>query len=282
MRIRRQDNYFAIFDGRTTQRFTLDGKEFKHQQYPEILDISIGSKCLANCPFCYTSAVKTGIMYVNVPNKINELFGKLPENLRPFQVALGGEGEPTMHPELKEILKAFKDLNIVPNYTTNGMHVTDELLSITKEYCGGIAVSAHPHIEKIWRGATQRYLDAGILTCLHIIIGEPGSVDRYLQIRDEFPGIEYFVLLPYQVAGRADDIDCTREWEKLFALDFPTNTAFGALFYEYLKKANLQNIPIYEPEVLSGYVIMDDNYRILRTSSYDLRPKPYEPAHAIK
>ena len=115
---------------------------------------------------------------------------------------------------------AIKDLDIMPNYTTNGMHLTDEVIQATKDYCGGVAVSCHPHLEKTWKKAVNKLVANNIRTNVHIIVGEEGSTDKFWEIYNEFNDkVEYFVLLPYQKVGRAttnQDLDVEAEWTKLF------------------------------------------------------------------
>ena len=121
-----------------------------------------------NCHFCYTSAIKNGINYSNLTEKIEKWFGSLDKNQRPFQVAIGGGGEPTLHPEFPLAVEKFRELGIMPNYTTNGMHLTDEVMDATIKHCGGVAVSCHPHLDKVWKNAVKKLTNAGIRTNLHI------------------------------------------------------------------------------------------------------------------
>jgi len=279
----KEHNYRAIFNEITGQtiRIALDPKlSIGSLEHPELLDVSFGTKCLANCSFCYTSAIKNGVNYPNLVNKIVNWFGSLTTNQRPFQVAIGGGGEPTLHPEFIDAIKTFSYLDIMPNYTTNAMHLSKEVVEATKEYCGGVAISCHPHLDKVWKKGIQILTDAKIRTNLHIIVGEPGSAQRFFDIYNEFNGlVEYFVLLPYQSAGRAKSIETESEWEFLFDKlleSKPKNIAFGALFYPFIMKHKDKyknfDISLYEPEVMSGYLMMDEEMYI-RKSSYDLRPK---------
>ena len=236
-----------------------------------------------NCHFCYTSAIKNGVNYSNLVQKISDWFGVLDENQRPFQVAIGGGGEPTLHPEFPAAVKRFSELGIMPNYTTNAMHLTDEVMEATTTYCGGVAISCHPHLDKVWKKGIETLTNAKVRTNVHIIVGEPGSADRFWEIYNEFNGlVEYFVILPYQAAGRAQEVDTKDEWTKLFdtLLEVrPPNIAFGALFYpfilEHSEKYKGFDISLYEPEVMSGYLMMEDGDMVIRRSSYDLLPKEY-------
>lgn len=239
------------------------------------------SKCLANCSYCYTNAKKTGINFDNIIVKATEVWGELDENLRPFQIAIGGAGEPTLHPDFGEFVKCVKSLGILPNYTTNGMHIDDKIKYVTEKYCGGVAVSFHPHIEKIFHKAINEYSEIKTRLNTHVIVGEPGSLKTLQLLFDKYPHlIEYFVVLPYQAVGRAVYANVDNEWKDTFkwieSLDKISQAkfAFGALFYPWLlqNKVNLP-IDIYEPEIYSGYRLMNDTYHILRKSSYDLTPK---------
>jgi MoaA/NifB/PqqE/SkfB family radical SAM enzyme len=279
----KEHNYRAIFNEKTGQtiRIALDPrKPIGSLEHPELLDVSFGTKCLANCSFCYTSAIKNGENYPRLVQKIESWFGWLDENQRPFQVAIGGGGEPTLHPEFPTAVKRFRELGIMPNYTTNGMHLNEEVMDATVKYCGGVAVSCHPHLDKVWKKAVQTLTDANVRTNLHIIVGEPGTADRFFNIYEEFQDkIEYFVLLPYQAAGRAKAVETEGEWRELFSRLLKMerkNIAFGALFYEFLlanqEEYGAFDISLYEPEIMSGYLMMDDDMYV-RRSSYDLRPK---------
>ena len=116
---------------------------------------------------------------------------------------------------------------------------------------------------------------------LHIIVGEPGTADEFWRIYDETRGkVHYYVALPYMAAGRAKPVDVGPEWVRFMeraAERQPHDLSLGALFYPFLLErpdlADAVGVSIYEPEVLSGYRILDDSYRLLRRSSYDLRPK---------
>jgi len=274
-------NYKSIFyKGKTIRQKIHQNESFKPLPFAELEDVAINSKCLANCSYCYTSATKLGKNFDNVVEKALEVYGSMNMNERPYQLAIGGAGEPTLHPDFPEFVKTISDLNILPNYTTNGMHLTDKVIEATQKYCGGVAVSYHPHIEKVFHKAIAQLTEAGIRTNIHFIVGEEGSSDKFFKLYDDLQniGIEYFVLLPYQAVGRGKQINVIKEWDKLFKKLLTMkikNMAFGALFYDYINNNDFQklDLDVYEPEVFSGYRMFDDSYKLLRKSSYDLKPK---------
>ena len=269
-----KENYKGIFFNGKTMRLQYDtSKPISELTYPEFMDVAINNKCYGACSYCYIEAVHTGKNYESVPQKINDYFGSLTENQRPFQVAIGGAGEPTLHPEFPEILKAFYDLGIMPNYTTNGMHLTDNVLDATVKYSGGVALTCHEHLEKHWVRGVDTLLERGIRTNLHIIISDEQSVRRFVDIYDEFRGrVEYFVLLPYQPVGFAKEVNTAFDYlfAELKEAGDIQDIAFGALFHPELVNRPWVDVSLYEPEIMSKYLDMDE--MILSNSSFDREP----------
>ncbi len=138
-------------------------------------------------------------------------------------------------------------------------------IETTKKYCGGVAVSAHPHLEKYWRKAIELYIENGIRTNFHHIISDKESIDRFIAIFEEYKdNVDYFVLLPFKAVGRGKGMNEELDWE-YFVEKFPKDKnetakiAFGANFYEYLLKGELDvPVSLYEPEILSKFLDMKD------------------------
>jgi MoaA/NifB/PqqE/SkfB family radical SAM enzyme len=82
------------------------------------------------------------------------------------QVALGGRGDPNHHENFREIVEYCRSKNVVPNYTTSGIDLTDEQIEISKQ-CGAVAVSDYeqPHTYE----ALRKLIEAGIKTNIHQI-----------------------------------------------------------------------------------------------------------------
>lgn len=277
-RIVPESNYYGFYNRGKTMRCQIDpSKPILPLNPPEIEDVAINNLCHAKCSFCYVSAEKSGQNFPNIVDKIHDHYGNLPKEHRPFQVAMGGAGEPTLHPDLIPAMEAFHSLGITPNYTTNGMHLSAELLEATRRLGSSVGVSCHPHLDKIWRATILRLEEYEIKTALHIIVGDPGSAARYYRIMKEFPNVMYYLALPYIPIGRAKPIPVEKEWDELFAGELPRNAALGAHFYPYLMaRPNLvahHQVSIHEPEVVSGYRMLDDSYRVIRKSSFDPTPK---------
>lgn len=285
-----ESNYNAVFiktDGvnGTTLRIPIDpNKPITELRWPEFYDVGINTYCAAACPFCYTDAKRNGVNFPNIVDRIYKFFGTMTPNQRPFQVALGGSGESTAHPDFLEVLKAFSDLGIIPNYTTNAMHMSSKLIDATKQYCGGIAISLHPHLEKVWRKAIQTAYDEKIVTNVHVIIGDAVSIDAFKAQYEEFKDkVGYFVLLPYMVTGRAPKVAIDYEYFEKILNTIPDHSklAFGSNFYRFLKKTSAVKVSLYPPEIMSKYLIMDDNLS-LYNNSFEMKPVNFNHTDGVE
>lgn len=265
-RIQKKSNYKAIFINGKTLRLKIDNKKpMSKLEYPEFYDVKITNKCYGNCSYCYQDSSKDNRHY-DILDNINSFFGSMNTNQRPFQVAIGG-GEPTLHPDFYKCLKTFSNLGIMPNYTTNGMKVTDNLIKETKKYCGGVAVTMHKHIKP----DLKKFIDSDINLNLHIMISDEQSVDRFLSLYKKYTGkIKYFVLLPIVNHGRAKNykIDDKYLFKKLDEFEHTKDVVFGAMFHPYLKENKFQGLSLYDPEMFSKY--LDMGTMKLHNSSFDM------------
>ena len=176
---------------------------------PELADISINNVCDRGCDFCYKDSNMSG------KTMSLEEYTKVLENLPlTWQLALGG-GEPTMHPDFIEILRMTReDFDKVPNYTTNGTHLTDEIVAATKAYCGAVAVS-YSDRDDVWIKATKTFIEAGVKTNIHFVVSEKTAQTAMnlmveLGVTPEVLGLEGLnavVFLLYKPVGRASKED---------------------------------------------------------------------------
>jgi hypothetical protein len=184
-----------------------------------------------------------------------------------------GGGEPTSHPDFIELLRVLKEeYDICPNYTTNGMFYQKDdwfdIIDATQKYCGGVAVSCHPHLEPYWHNAALTFHAHRIKLNFHIIISDKESIDYFKRIYDYWEDkIDYFVLLPYGNQGRAEKKDI--DWDYLVKMlpEKQSKIAFGANFYPYLMKGGHNiNISLYEPEIMSRFISLQGNGAIYKSS----------------
>jgi organic radical activating enzyme len=255
-----KSNYKAFwFKGKTIRMGIDNSKPITELKYPEFYDVKITGYCEGGCRWCYMDSSRADSHYDDAVGKINDFFGGMSDNERPFQVAIGG-GEPTTHPDFLDILHAFKDLGIEPNYTTNGMVCSREILWTAKDICGGVAISCHPHLKRHWEKAAEKYLAKGIPLNFHIIISDIRSIDYFMRIYEKWEdSIDHFVLLPYTAQGRATEK--TIDWDYLVE-NLPKNNekiAFGAGFHPYLvKPGHGIKVSLYEPEIMSKFLDLKD------------------------
>jgi len=268
MRIRvfPEENYKGIYVNGKTFRIALDpNKPISELKYPEFYDVKITDQCFGLCPYCYMDSRPEHVFYDKVVSKIQKFFGSMTDNEKPFQVAIGG-GEPTECPEFFDVLRKFDALGITPNYTTNGMWIqrgTDFVYSVldaTKKYCGGVAVSCHPHLSDYWELAADVFADNDVKLNFHLIISDKNSSDDFKEIYEKWKkSVDYFVLLPYSSQGRAENKEI--DWEYLVSV-LPkdmSKIAFGANFYHYLKKdPKAFSVSLYEPESMSKFLDLKD------------------------
>jgi len=271
-----ESNYSAVYVDGSTIRIPIDPqKEITELEWPEFYDVGINSLCYGSCSYCYTCATNKGENFNKILDKTWEFFGSMTENNRPFQVALGGSGEPTLHPDLPQLLRLYNDLGIVPNYTTNGMHLDDCILDATVNYCGGVAVTIHNHLEKHWRRAIRELNEAKVRLNVHYVVSDEESIFKLHNLYHELRGeVEYFVLLPMMPVGFASGADPVNYhalglWmENVYQ---NKDIAFGSQAYEFLKKHPEYGCSLYPPEIMSKYLVMDDNMNIYN-NSFDMKP----------
>jgi len=167
---------------------------------PELMDISITNWCDKGCSFCYKSSTKSGEhMSLDDYKRVIDQAAEM----RTFQVALGG-GNPNQHPNFLEILEYTATKGIVPNYTTNGRGLSDEILSATRKYCGAVAVSAYPPYDET-AATIKKLIYNGIKTNVHFIL-DIVSIDTAIDWLNEPPeylkGINAIIFLNYKPSGR--------------------------------------------------------------------------------
>jgi organic radical activating enzyme len=265
-----ESNYrsFWLPSGKTIRIQIDPSKPITELEYPEFYDIKLTNQCAGACKYCYQNSTTSEAHFDDVVGKLRRFFTSIPKQHLPYQIAYGG-GEPTSHPDFNEVMRMTKEeFDICPNYTTNGQWIDEhldhkeKLLQTTKNYCGGVAVSCHPHLEMQWGEAAHAYNQFGVRLNFHNIISDKASIDKFIEIFNEWKSkVEYFVLLPHMAVGRAEHIDL--DWDyfvKVFPKENTDQIAFGANFYPYLQRKDLDiKVSLYEPEIMSKYVSLEGN-----------------------
>jgi hypothetical protein len=236
----------------------------------------------------------------------NEFVTKITYTDKPFQIAIGSEGEPTEHPQFCAFLKTVYETNVVPNYTTNGVilslagceegeSVSDleydwsegemhsmiarawELLDYTSKYVGGVAVSySNKKLHKYARRAVNALIKYGNTNInIHHIISDMQSVDDFIKIAEEYGDeIKYHVLLPLMPSGRSKegmDPEAFKYLEQQIIEHKIDNVAFGANFSPYLNDSEIKTWN-YPPESLSKNMLLTPDVVKITPSSFNLTP----------
>jgi radical SAM protein with 4Fe4S-binding SPASM domain len=176
---------------------------------PVLIDLSLNNYCNLNCDYCYMSATSIQEGTDLSMEDVESLLSKMIKS-RVLQIALGG-GEPTLHPNFPLILKKLRvDANVVPNYTTNGTNLTNEILEASKQYCGAVAVSYSEERFDETIDATKKLISQGIQTNMHLVLLK-SIIPRLSEITEQYAkiGISNVVLLLFKPMGRG--INLTHE-----------------------------------------------------------------------
>lgn len=132
---------------------------------PSMIDVGIMGHCSNDCKICYQGKI-------NIPNMKFDDFKKIIDQCKNHlnQVALGGKGDPNKHENFEQILQYCRVNNVVPNYTTSGNGLTDEEVSISKIYCGAVAVSAYN--QPFTYESLNKFIEKKVKTNIHFVVSQ--------------------------------------------------------------------------------------------------------------
>ncbi len=185
-----------------------------HSITPELYDIAITNYCPNNCDYCYMNSDMKGSQHMSLKD-LEYLFENQLDrhhNILPFQVVLGG-GEPILHPQFIEILRYIRSLDIVPNYTTSGIGLSDAIIKATADYCGGIGLTYHKHVsgekDKEFRKVLERLstIRHKVTVNVHIIVGRDNLTDISHLMNTFSSKFDHLVLQSFKPLGRGADQD---------------------------------------------------------------------------
>lgn len=283
-------NYKAIWANLKTIRVGTGVAKELPPDMAEFYDVGINTVCNAECDFCYVSAGKGGINYYNICETWekwmsiyqSELKDGILYTSKPFQIAIGSTGEPTIHPDFCKFLETVFNTGVVPNYTTNGLTLSSamnasELLEYTKQYVGGVAVSLGnlKLFLKANRAITNLLTFGDTNVNIHHIISDKASVDRFYDVYRRYgKDIYYHVLLPLMPSGRSVkgiEPGVFEYLEEVIQKYDIKNAAFGAHFVEFLKTSKIKT-HLYPPESLSKNIILTSGKVQITPSSFNLKP----------
>ena len=175
--------------------------------YPHLIDVGIMGHCIHGktglCAKAGIGCYQSGLL-VEEPNMSVGDFRSIAEQSKGKcnQFALGGRGDPDQHEHFEEILKICKENDLVPNFTTSGYGMSEEIAALCKRYCGAVAVSWYRSSYTL--NAIKMLLDAGVRTNIHYVLGK-NSIDEAIDRleNNDFPeGINAVIFLLHKPAGQ--------------------------------------------------------------------------------
>lgn len=158
-------------------------------EHPESIDIKITNWCDAACDYCHENSVPSG-KHASI-----EIIERMVKDLPPgVELAIGG-GDPLSHPQIRNILKLFKDKGFISNITVNNQHTSrhrDSILSLREAklvYGVGISYNKYYFIE-------EELLDDN--TIVHFIVGKDRAQDALSTLSKH----KKILILGYKEYGR--------------------------------------------------------------------------------
>lgn len=184
---------------------------------PELADISISNHCTKGCDFCYRNSgnnqewmpVKD---YCQVLESMNH-----PQYGNVFQVALGG-GEPLEHPEFLPIIEETVKRGIVPNFTTNGLNLTESICGKIQGKVGAVALSTIS-VEDIDQQKLKMLQQYSVETNIHYVLSSE-NIDEAIEIargkyNQHLDCVNAIIFLTYKPAGRGTSKDVVKKSAEL-------------------------------------------------------------------
>ncbi len=214
------DGYNMLFDKRdgTMLRWgnTVESDPQVAPLGPELLDLeaSTGS-CSGLCPWCYKSNTMDSGKHMSLET-FQIILDKMGKQLA--QVAFGVT-DADSNPDFYAMLKHCREKGVIPNYTTSGLGVTEELVALTADVCGAVAVSVYPRSKEIAYETVKRFQLAGVeQTNIHLLYYQENLQFVYEVLHDVVWGEvspHAVVLLALKAKGRGSNL--TPATEKQFS-----------------------------------------------------------------
>lgn len=166
-----------------------------------------------------------------------ETFKKLLVNIDPYkiltQIAFGITDINT-NPDFWSILEYTRSKGIIPNYTTNGFDVTEEVAKKTKELCGAVAVSIHN--KPVAYDAIRKFISAGMKQVnIHFVLAQETLFSAYKLVDDvvsdeRLKGMNAIVFLGYKhknLNSKFHYLDDLNDYKELIDYCKEKNVRFG-------------------------------------------------------
>lgn len=173
--------------------------------FPHLIDVGIMGHCTHGisglCEAAGIGCYQDGknVIQSNMSLSDFQILTKQCRN-RVHQFALGGRGDPDEHEHFEEILKACRQNNIVPNYTTSGYTFNEEKAKLSKKYCGAVAVSWYRN-DYTYR-AIELLQEQGVRVNIHYVLGNNTIAEAIERIKNKsFPKVNAIIFLLHKPRG---------------------------------------------------------------------------------
>lgn len=219
---------------------------------PEILDLEISSgKCNGRCKFCYKDNGEDVNTHHMTLEEFKTIFHKIPKALT--QIAFG-ICDISSNPDFFAMMKYARENGIIPNYTCNGLEVTQEVAQRTAKLCGAVAVSL-VNKKKSYE-AISNFLNAGMKQVnMHYMLSEE-TYDKAFEVIDEIAkdfkpkGFNAIVFLQYKPKGKNSDafhsVLSVKKYTKLISycdekeINYGFDSCSANIFMESVKDKSLE------------------------------------------
>lgn len=214
MLIRKDHNFISCFNENTGEYIRSgiieNGKDTGVEpfmaSFPELLDVGIMGHCIHGmnglCMAAGVECYQDGL-HRNMQNMSVEDFYAIVEQCKgqTYQIALGGCGDPDQHENFEEILQLCSRNRIVPNFTTSGYGMTEEIAKLCKRYCGAVAVSWYRSEYTI--KAIEMLIKAGVKTNIHYVLHSESIGEALQRLKEKsFPeGVNAVIFLLHKPIG---------------------------------------------------------------------------------
>ena len=302
------NSYKCFFNKKTgyNLRFgtTLDDDPKYCELGPEILDLEIiTGSCVpiggCNCKFCYKGNTNKRGKEMSIET-FNEIISRFPKNLS--QIAFGIT---SLHgnKDFKKIVERTRELGIIPNVTTSGADLDDEMCDVITKNMGACAVScyeADPNlcyksIKKIFDYGKEHY-NKDMHVNMHILFSKQ-TFDFVMKTLEDVKngkvqGLKSVVLLRLKNVGNAKDMDPSipiEMYETVVKYCLENNISFGfdscgaKDVIKALENLNRPELVVScepcESSLFSSYINVDGEYT--SCSFVERRPDVIKPINVL-
>ena len=243
-----EDHSYNCFFSKTTGLNIRFGKEVDDdvefcELGPEILDLEIATgncppvKGSSNCAYCYknnTSRCGKNMSF----ETFKKIVDSFPMNLS--QIAFGITGLKS-NPDMPKMFSYCREVGIIPNVTTVGVDMDDEILDVLCKKCGAVAVSCYTGAKELCYKTIKLVHDRAkekfcrdMHVNMHILVSKQNMDHLRDVLKDiadkKVDGLRSVVFLRIKPKGRAENMDCTVPhsiYEELVDFCIKNNISFG-------------------------------------------------------